>query len=630
LAAVLLLFTTVFPKSKFGALPKKAILILSPAIFLATLQIWYFLKAVQTNSAEVFGFYQRSFDAFHVAFFLYGGISLVNFIHSYRASETIEEKKKFQWILWGFVIGAAPFLLLVVLPQMFFPASLIPEEFAIIFVICIPLSFAVSVLKYRLFDIEVIINRSIAYTILSLIVAVVYVFSVLLMTSLIGGQRVFEEYLLLVGVSLVVAFLFNPLRNHVQRFVDETLFPAKGMFRKLTMELSAEFHHSLSTDQLLSRVVAGLERLIPATTVAVYTYEPPSMSLQSIRGVPLKESFHLSKENASMIAHPRIYALPGAVNFSREDVDGSFEAMLVRLGISVCLPLVSESRELLGVLAIGSHPEKGRFSEEEVDLLATVAHQAEDVLERLVFQERMIIERDQKRRAEEMSRMKSYLVSSVSHELRTPLTSIRMFAETLGSTAGKNKKLRKEYLEIIEGESVRLAHLIDNILDSAKIERGVQEYKFERIKLSEVIRRALQATAYLVKSTETKLRVRAPKKLPSLLADGDALEEALINLITNSVKYSPERKEVSVIVTNKRNSICVEVADRGAGISADDLPRIFDSFYRAHRDGARVHGSGLGLSLVKHIVEAHQGTVQVESTVGHGSRFKIHLPVRKG
>ncbi len=628
--AFFLLFTTVFPRQSPGSFLRKATLVLTPAAILACAQALLHFRAIETGSPESFAFFQHSFDIFHIVIVLYVGVALVVLIRSYRACETVEERKKLQWVFWGIVIGTVPFVVLVPLPQVFMPASPIQEEFVVLFLVVIPLSLSISVLKYKLFDIQVIIDRSVAYAILSMVIGMLYVLSVLLMTSLIGGQAVFEEYLFLTGVSLAIAFLFNPLRNHVQRFVDETLFPARGNFRKLAMELSTEFHHSLSADQLLGRVVAGLERLIPATTVAVYTYEPPSMNLQSIRGIPLKESFHLSKENASSIAHPKIYTLPGAVNFSREDVDGSFEAMLVRLGISVCLPLVSESRELLGVLAIGSHPEKGSFNEEEIDLLVTIAHQAEDVLERLIFQERMIIERDEKRRAEEMSKRKSYLVSSVSHELRTPLTSIRMFAETLGSTAGKSKKLRKEYLEIIEGESVRLAHLIDNILDSAKIERGVQEYKFEKTKLSQVIRRSLQATAYLVKSTETKLRVSVPKKLPFLLADGDALEEALINLITNAVKYSPELKEVSVIVTNKRNSVYVEVADRGAGISADDLPHIFDPFYRAHQDGAKVHGSGLGLSLVKHIVEAHRGTVQVESKVGRGSRFKIHLPVAKG
>jgi signal transduction histidine kinase len=259
-----------------------------------------------------------------------------------------------------------------------------------------------------------------------------------------------------------------------------------------------------------------------------------------------------------------------------------------------------------------------------------VGSQAAEILERLTLQEKIILAQEEQKRSEELSALKSYFISSVSHELRMPLTSIRMFAETLRSGKAGSPRRQREYLEIIEGESERLSRLIGNILDFAKIERGVKEYAFTQVHLEEIMRRSANAMRYQFEKHKGRLRTRVKKGIPVVTADSDALEEAVLNLLSNALKYSTLRKEVRVSLFERHHHVVIEVADKGIGIPESELGNIFDRFYRVRDDRTRqVGGAGLGLALVKHIVDAHHGTLSVKSKVGKGSTFTIRLPFRQ-
>ncbi|MBF8293726.1 MAG: hypothetical protein HW389_271 [Bacteroidetes bacterium] len=209
-----------------------------------------------------------------------------------------------------------------------------------------------------------------------------------------------------------------------------------------------------------------------------------------------------------------------------------------------------------------------------------------------------------------------------------PLTSIRMFAEMLRSRAVKSPRQQREYLEIIEGESERLSRLIGNILDFAKIERGVKEYSFASVRIETVVKRSAQAMRYQFLNHGGKLRIRMQRGIPSIEADGDALEEALLNLLSNALKYSTTRKSVELHVSQLKRKILLVISDKGIGIPQHDLPHIFERFYRVPDERARqVGGAGLGLAIVKHIVDAHHGSISVKSKVGQGTVFTLALPI---
>jgi len=226
-----------------------------------------------------------------------------------------------------------------------------------------------------------------------------------------------------------------------------------------------------------------------------------------------------------------------------------------------------------------------------------------------------------------LAEAKQTFVSNVSHELKTPLALIRLFAETLELGRAKTAGKAQEYYRIIHNESRRLSQLIDNILDFSRIEAGNRQYHFIPADLVEVTRAVVASYEYQIREAGFELVTRFDPDLPRAQADAGAISQAILNLLNNAVKYSEKSKHIEVSVRAKNGGIAVAVADRGIGIPLSEQKRIFEKFYRVST--GLVHetkGSGLGLTLVKHIVEAHDGFVSVESAPGKGSRFTLWLP----
>lgn len=231
-------------------------------------------------------------------------------------------------------------------------------------------------------------------------------------------------------------------------------------------------------------------------------------------------------------------------------------------------------------------------------------------------------------RAMKLSQMKADFVSNVSHELRTPLASIRVFGEFLKLGRVKEQNKIREYGEYIETESRRLTQLINNILDFSKIESGQKTYQFEKTNVEHVVTDTLKTFEVVLEQNGFLINLeKPPQPLPPVMIDQDAIAQAFINLLDNAVKYSGEAKEISVTLGQEEGFVTVAVRDYGVGIATEECEKVFEKFYRV--GNVLVHdvkGSGLGLSIVKHIVEAHQGKVTVESELGTGSTFMIHLP----
>lgn len=233
------------------------------------------------------------------------------------------------------------------------------------------------------------------------------------------------------------------------------------------------------------------------------------------------------------------------------------------------------------------------------------------------------------RRELRLSRLKSDFVANVSHELKTPLALIRLFAETLELGRVPSAEKERQYHRIINKESRRLTQLINNILDFSRIEAGRKEYRFVRGDPAAVVRDVVDAYRFQIEQHGFTLRVDVADDLPEMDLDPEALSQALINLLNNAIKYSPDEKAIAVSVRREGERVLVSVADRGIGIPKGEQKRIFEKFYRV--ETSVVHttkGSGLGLALVQHIAEAHGGRVEVTSAPGEGSTFTLSLPVR--
>lgn len=235
------------------------------------------------------------------------------------------------------------------------------------------------------------------------------------------------------------------------------------------------------------------------------------------------------------------------------------------------------------------------------------------------------------RREMALAELKANFVADVSHELKTPLALIRLFAETLQSGRIPSEEKKQEYYAVILRESNRLTSLINNILDFARIEAGRKEYQLQPTDVAAVVSETYETYKPQLEHEGFSHRLTIDLNLPPVDADRDAIAQIVVNLINNAIKYSKEEKEVSIELTpdtrRGRRGVLISVHDRGIGINPEDRLRLTEGFFRASDPHVRERGgTGLGLALVRHIVEMHHGHLDIETRLVKGSTFRVFLP----
>jgi signal transduction histidine kinase len=203
-----------------------------------------------------------------------------------------------------------------------------------------------------------------------------------------------------------------------------------------------------------------------------------------------------------------------------------------------------------------------------------------------------------------------------------------MFAETLLLGRTSRAETRHEYLETIVNETERLTRLINNVLEFSKIEQGTKTYRLAPQSLAEIIEAAARVMEYPLVQAGFELRRTLEPTVPCLPVDRDAIQQAVLNLLSNAMKYSGESRTIELTLSSTAREVHISVSDRGCGIPESEQGRVFQKFYRsATAEHQHIPGTGLGLTIVEHVAAAHGGRVNVTSQVGHGSTFSIVLPI---
>jgi len=488
---------------------------------------------------------------------------------------------------------------------------------------------AIGIIRYRFFDIEFFFKRgTIATTVILLLVAL---YSAVLygLTELTGAQSGMTIYAMSLIALIAVLILFLPVRSTVRRTVDRWFFRVEYDFREHLTRISRLIGETVEEAAAARVLTAGIDDLMHVEgALVLLVREDGWLETLARSGFPKWRA-------ARMQVHPeRIAGLPDDPLVTPDmaedtnDVQELRMAFTRRFGIVLLMPIRREDGSVLGLLLLGKKRSETRFTLDDLDLLRTLCRQTGLQIQRLQLQETLMLEKQEAAKLRELSQMKSYFVSGVSHDLKTPLTSIKLFAELLEQRIPKDDTTGRKHVGIIQGECDRLARLINNVLDFTKIERGTMQYSFAPTRVCEVVRNAYDIMQYQFTMSKIECTLHCDESIESVEveADSDALVEAMTNLLSNAIKYSGNDKRIAMRTRRAQDRVCIDIEDHGLGIAAEDLEHLFEPFYRSTSGDVQKRGGvGLGLALVKHIIDAHQGNIHVRSVLGEGSTFTLSL-----
>ena len=277
--------------------------------------------------------------------------------------------------------------------------------------------------------------------------------------------------------------------------------------------------------------------------------------------------------------------------------------------------------EISGMIGIGRNITNRKIDEQKI----------RDLNAKLIEANRIIsIERERARQKisllEELSKLKSEFISNISHELRTPLASVVGFAETIATDEDLPRETIKEFSEIILSEGRRLAKIINDVLDFSKLETGEEELKKEEFEIKTLVDETAAEFSEDIKKKEIVLTKEYPEKEVKIYADKKRIKQALSNLISNAIKYTPNGGRISLMISDYDKEMEFTISDTGIGIPEKEIPKLFQKFSKIYRPNAPVSGAGMGLAVVKQIVDLHKGIIRVKSEENKGTTFIIRLP----
>lgn len=637
------LLVVTFPYSKLQLSSKRLwTSILSTLILLSTTQTSLVFKAVEPNSTQPIPGLGMPLFVLHTLIFLGGGFVIL--IKKFRESTGLA---KIQFKL--FLLGTILMFVSIVVTNLLFVIFLNTTAFVgllplyILIFICF---ITYAIVKHRFLDIRLIVARSVAYTLLVILLGLVYAGGVFLVgTYFTRAPLTQSEILSLTILALVVAFTFQPLRHILEDITDNIFYKGRYDSHTLLARLGHIMASTLQLEDLGSKVLQELiaQMKITAGYIVLTKFSSIIWTKASEEGKP-KPQF-AEKDIIYLIKSRREKSGEDLLIF--EELTESQEKEVMRkYNLAVVLPLIVE-QETIGALLLKERSSGDIYSVEDIKILKIIAPElavavknaeSYEEIRRFNITLRNEVERATEnlrkanKRLRELDELKDEFVSITSHELRTPMTAVKSY---LWMLLNKKRALfdpkTQEYLDRAYISTERTINLVNGMLDVSRIESGRFELKKESIDVVQVAQDVNKELSGKVQEKQLQLQVEK-RELPLVYADRDKIHQVLDNLVGNAIKFTPRNGTISVTFGKKNGVVEVKVQDTGSGISKEDQKRLFKKFGRLENSFVSIAesgGTGLGLFISKQIIGLHGGNIWVDSAPGKGATFSFTLPVVK-
>ncbi|MBI5836404.1 MAG: hypothetical protein HZB25_04080 [Candidatus Eisenbacteria bacterium] len=567
-----------------------------------------------------------------------------------RRLELTRERQQVKWLVWGFMAGITPYVFLRTLPRLFGAESPAPPELDRIFELCIPIAFALAVVRYRFLDIDIILRRSLLYTVLAVVMGAVYAALAALagaaVRPLVPAARPYVPTV----AALSAVLLFLPTRRVIGLWVDRTFFKIRYDHQVALAQLRAALPAASGQEELARMLRAFFKRHLQPRVTVVLVHAAEGTHAEAGSSARLPEGAEsLAEEAAGGLGRPRAAAGSTSLpELERPD----FPARLREAGVCLVAPLTTDGRPQ-GWVLLGEKRAERRYIEQDIDLVEGAAAEAATALDRVRLVQRVAEEAAAHRRLDELNQLKTDFLSRVAHDLRTPITSIRWSAQNLlDGVAGPTEPRQREYLEAIRISAGQLGRLVGNLLEISRLELGAAKVELGPVDVGELLREVAAGLKPLAAGRGVTIEVGAeaarsagaagpPSRgaavpgadtlavgaLPPALANREKLYEVVANLLENAIRYSPPGEKVEAAlapVTGGAQRFTVR--DHGPGLPADERDRLFERF-RQGRPSPYVPqgGFGLGLYVVRSFMELMQGTVSADNHPEGGAVFTCTL-----